>query len=196
MKTDEIIQPSVPGTCPICGVKIPEKGLKQCQICGWVYDNERQNDEPGRFPNCLSQKQYREMFSSFGKAHPGCCYHDDPDLLYEFKLSYMRKNGIPHPMDGYRYEKPCPVCGEYVIHFDYDICPICGWELDPVQMDDPDFWGGANNLSLNDFKNLFLELRKENRSYRWEDDPSIREKREKEIFAKYSQSEDDVSNNG
>ena len=46
----------------------------------------------------------------------------------------------------------CPVCdnsnaGE---HSEYDICPKCGWENDPLQRDEPDYWGGANQLSLNE----------------------------------------------
>lgn len=44
----------------------------------------------------------------------------------------------------------CPVCGKY--EFDeygsYDVCDVCGWEDDPVQMDDPEYEGGANELSL------------------------------------------------
>ena len=54
----------------------------------------------------------------------------------------------------YYFEKKyrCPVCGKHL--FDeiggYEICPVCGWEDDPVQRRDPDFKGGANRLSLNE----------------------------------------------
>ena len=30
----------------------------------------------------------------------------------------------------------------------YDICPVCFWEDDPVQEDDPQFAGGAYDLCL------------------------------------------------
>jgi hypothetical protein len=45
----------------------------------------------------------------------------------------------------------CPCCkkGEIEGLGDYDICPVCGWEDDPVQRKDPDFEGGANDISLN-----------------------------------------------
>ena len=48
----------------------------------------------------------------------------------------------------------CPVCSDYIFEMDndFDICPICDWENDGVQLDDPDYCGGANDLSLNDFK--------------------------------------------
>jgi len=31
----------------------------------------------------------------------------------------------------------------------YFICPVCYWENDTVQEDDPDYGGGANEESLN-----------------------------------------------
>jgi len=48
----------------------------------------------------------------------------------------------------------CPVCGQYEFEErdDYDSCDICCWQNDGLQMSNPDFWGGANDLSLNDFR--------------------------------------------
>ena len=45
----------------------------------------------------------------------------------------------------------CPICNgyEFAQDDDYDICNVCGWENDGLQLDDPDDWGGANDLSLN-----------------------------------------------
>jgi hypothetical protein len=50
--------------------------------------------------------------------------------------------------------KKCPVCDIETLasDIDYSICPICMWEDDPIQTSDPDLWGGANSLSLNDYK--------------------------------------------
>ena len=36
-------------------------------------------------------------------------------------------------------EKPCGSC---------NICPICFWEDDPIQLEDTDYEGGANKVSL------------------------------------------------
>ena len=47
----------------------------------------------------------------------------------------------------------CQCCGEKVFRRKpekYEICPVCGWEKDPVQEADPDFAGGANKMSLNE----------------------------------------------
>lgn len=37
----------------------------------------------------------------------------------------------------------------------HDICPVCYWENDPIQNDDPDLQGGANKISLNAGKENF-----------------------------------------
>ena len=49
---------------------------------------------------------------------------------------------------------PCPCCGFVTLEEappgSYFICPVCFWEDDPVQFDDPDYRGGANVVSLNE----------------------------------------------
>jgi len=51
----------------------------------------------------------------------------------------------------------CPVCGEYEFESldSYDICPVCGWEDDAYQADNPDEEMCANELSLNQYKAKF-----------------------------------------
>lgn len=46
----------------------------------------------------------------------------------------------------------CPVCKKHYFSKtnSYEICPICGWEDNRVQSDDPDYKGGPNSLSLNE----------------------------------------------
>lgn len=58
-------------------------------------------------------------------------------------------------MDTNQYNKyKCPCCGYYT--FDrqpdntYEICDVCRWEDDGLQLDDPDMAGGANIVSLNE----------------------------------------------
>ncbi|MEZ5427781.1 MAG: CPCC family cysteine-rich protein [Pyrinomonadaceae bacterium] len=69
-------------------------------------------------------------------------------------------------------EYPCPSCGFLI--FDeppgsYDICSICGWEDDHVQLKYPFMTGGANGGSLFDYqqdiiKEIPIEV-KENSGY-------------------------------
>ena len=43
---------------------------------------------------------------------------------------------------------------------EYDICDICLWENDPIQLDEPDLEGGANQMSLNEARQAYHEGRK------------------------------------
>ncbi|WP_145489884.1 CPCC family cysteine-rich protein [Yersinia rohdei] len=54
----------------------------------------------------------------------------------------------------------CPCCGSPVIDElgCYEICPVCGWEDDPVQSSDPEYEGGANKMSLNSAKRAYRSL--------------------------------------
>lgn len=45
----------------------------------------------------------------------------------------------------------CPCCGYYTFNEkpSGDICKVCFWEDDLIQLDNPSYEGGANNVSLN-----------------------------------------------
>ena len=62
--------------------------------------------------------------------------------------------------DATRY--PCPCCGYLTLDEEppgtFDICPVCGWEDDNVQFDDPSFQGGANRVSLMQARRNFLTI--------------------------------------
>lgn len=51
----------------------------------------------------------------------------------------------------------CPVCGKSKLEL-FDVCGECGWEYDPYQYDDADMDGGANDLSLNNYKKWWAKL--------------------------------------
>lgn len=46
-------------------------------------------------------------------------------------------------------EIKCPCCGKSTVS-EYDICDICNWENDPIQRDNPELKGGANEMSLHE----------------------------------------------
>ncbi len=58
--------------------------------------------------------------------------------------------------------KPCPCCGYLTFGDDspgtYDICPVCFWEDDPVQHDDPTLAGGANTVSLDEARRNYASF--------------------------------------
>lgn len=53
----------------------------------------------------------------------------------------------------------CPCCAyltfESIPDGSFEMCPVCWWEDDPVQLDDPDYEGGANRVSLNQARRNF-----------------------------------------
>jgi len=75
----------------------------------------------------------------------------------------------------------CPVCENDTFDdddFEYNICPECFWEYDIIQTEDPDFAGGANRHSLNDYRKIYLEQKK------LDPDFSCRNEKDKELMIK------------
>ena len=59
----------------------------------------------------------------------------------------------------------CPICGEHEFSevFSYEICPVCGWEDDGIF----DGVGSANNMTLEEYKEMFMKKREADPSYRY-----------------------------
>lgn len=53
----------------------------------------------------------------------------------------------------------CPCCGYYTLETQPDntfqLCPVCYWEDDGIQLHDLDYTGGANRVSLNQARENF-----------------------------------------
>ncbi len=54
-------------------------------------------------------------------------------------------------------QNKCKVCGLGNIEHDFAICEYCGWEADDLQNDNQDYAGGANHMSLNEYKKFWKE---------------------------------------
>ena len=50
--------------------------------------------------------------------------------------------------------KICPSCEKHQFEYPdfFEICPVCYWQDDLIQREDPNYRGGANKLSLNEFR--------------------------------------------
>jgi Cysteine-rich CPCC len=58
-------------------------------------------------------------------------------------------------------KRPCDCCGYLTLELDpgdYEICPVCFWEDDPVQANDHDYKPGANKVSLNEARANYRAL--------------------------------------
>ena len=92
-------------------------------------------------------RQYPELmerihFMRFSEAHPS-----GDGIVFLKKLF-----GIPQDET-----RICPCCRHYAFEEKnaYEICPVCGWEDDPIQRKDPDYAGGANKMSLREARRAF-----------------------------------------
>ena len=56
----------------------------------------------------------------------------------------------------------CPCCGYKTFSErpdgTFEICPVCYWEDDPIQLADPDYEGGSNGVSLRQGQKNFQEF--------------------------------------
>jgi hypothetical protein len=69
-----------------------------------------------------------------------------------------RKSRVDYNEKGY----PCPCCGfltrSELDYGTFEICPICRWEDDDVQFNNPNFRGGANRESLNEARENYKRI--------------------------------------
>lgn len=59
----------------------------------------------------------------------------------------------------------CPVCGNDTFEdedYEYCICEKCFWEYDSIQVANPNYSGGANCHSLNEYKAIYQKLKSDN----------------------------------
>ncbi|GAB2677769.1 hypothetical protein GCM10027036_34350 [Flavihumibacter cheonanensis] len=57
---------------------------------------------------------------------------------------------------------PCPCCGyktfDHLPNGSYNICQVCYWEDDPIQLEDPNYEGGSNRVSLKQAQRNFINI--------------------------------------
>lgn len=157
---DKNVKQIKPMLCPVCqkfyftkldGFDVEQLGLApntmQCSRCGWHYDLEQTKDpDLKNGANEMSLNEYKEWYKKKIKENPKWEYYQD----------FI---GDPEP-------HLCPVCGEYEFEDQlcYDICPICGWEDNGLEVDPYDKNGGPSKQFV-EHKKWFEEQRKLNPKY-------------------------------
>ena len=109
--------------------------------------------------------------SSFGSVEnminsAKAIFDKEEQNIFQYQLQAVGHNSKPQIGDTLMLRKEkyaCPCCGyktfEHEPNGSFDICPVCFWEDDPVQLDDPDYEGGANPMSLRQAQQNFIEFR-------------------------------------
>ena len=54
----------------------------------------------------------------------------------------------------------CPCCDYFSLHTrgEYDICKVCFWEDDGIDVDEPDEYSGPNHMTLREGRQNFLQV--------------------------------------
>lgn len=155
-------------TCKLCRARYSYKP-NNCMVCGWIFDKQ-QNETP-----TLNQGKNIINFNTYK-----CVFYLNEDIILGMEQEYLQGvikilyNKNPTYYDNYDVKeidkliasksKPieyppykCKLCGMGDIEEIHDICSYCGWEDDSLQNDEPDYFGGANKMSLNQYKEFWKE---------------------------------------
>lgn len=102
--------------------------------------------------NEMSLNEYRDWYAKK--------IAEDPEYVY---FNEQTDKYVPTP-------HKCPVCAKYKFSdkASFEVCSFSGWEDDIVQLSNPDFAGGANKLSLRQYRKEYKKIIKEDPSYRWD----------------------------
>lgn len=69
----------------------------------------------------------------------------------------------------HKIKYPCPCCGHKTFDEEplgtFDICPVCYWEDDNIQFANPQYKGGANEMSLEEARRNYKEFGAIDRKY-------------------------------
>lgn len=73
------------------------------------------------------------------------------------ELDEMEKSGEWKKVEPIGDELQCPCCDYFTLgeRAGYEICPICFWEDDGIDLDDIDEHSGSNHISLREGRNNF-----------------------------------------
>lgn len=124
-------------------------------------------DKQKKFPNEITTYTH----SSFGSvdnmlASEKKILEREKQNIFQYQLQPLEHNSKPVvgdtllPLTIQKFA--CPCCGYKT--FDskpdgsYNICPVCFWEDDPIQLNNPDYEGGANPMSLRQAQKNFLDF--------------------------------------
>ena len=61
-------------------------------------------------------------------------------------------------LDSSSSKTACPCCGHLTISLLWPTCAVCYWESDPIQDENPEYRGGANDLSLNEARENYARF--------------------------------------
>ena len=97
----------------------------------------------------MKQKYLQGVVKVLYNKNPN--YYDNYDIKDIDKLITLKHKRVKYP------PYKCKLCGMGNIPDIHSICAYCGWEDDGLQNDKPDYFGGANKMSFNQYKEFWKE---------------------------------------
>ena len=157
--------------CAVCGTKYACETSK-CIMCGWKHDVRQELDHDLQEGlNKISFNKYKRVYFVERKS----IFSDDDLMKMDETISKLYfQNSIKYNIitdeeleniiksQDAELEEPsykCKVCGLGDIEHDFAICEYCGWESDNIQNDDHEYIGGANEMSLNQYKKFWADCK-------------------------------------
>jgi hypothetical protein len=133
-------------------VALPSERRDQTDLASLAREPVRRT----KFVQILREVTRCDLRDAKGVLHhvttrPGKCHRCDADLPLEQLVDCRSCGALNIQLDGEAIVLPCPACGFLVVagsYGTYEICAVCGWEDDGVQLANPTSGGGANRESL------------------------------------------------
>jgi hypothetical protein len=145
-------EPTPPLSCPRCAARLDEWQGKDGECALWVWREghvdpvDQRVDPEWRSSGLAAPLRARfEIYTTCSQGHHVEAFGEAPDGIWT--RTTLITAPVP-PRRGASGRWSCPCCGCFTLDEEppgtFQICPVCWWEDDRVQFDDPDFAGGAN----------------------------------------------------
>jgi hypothetical protein len=116
------------------------------------------SDKLEKMVNLMRKKWVLEFQLQHSTDVPWTSYQK---TFQESKITLISTTGV-YVKGGGSMKYTCPCCGYKTLDEEptdtYQICKICFWEDDGVQYRDPDYEGGANDVSLRQAQRNFIKF--------------------------------------
>lgn len=166
-------------------LNMPVRDLLNQMLRWFIYLEKKCPVDMGILDSNFEKLLDEEYFALYKKTYPKAEYESIWEAYDAVVELWKKISGIVAKQCGYCYDEIterkmisfiqnlrdgsnkmiCPVCGNNTFDeddFEYMICPECYWEYDVLQVQEPDYAGGANCHSLNEYRKIYWNLKKEN----------------------------------
>ncbi len=141
-------------------------GIKTFVINDWNKDKEKEKKNKEEKELKKEERKQKKL----EKAEQRKLKREEKKKLKEDnkKIKAEQKKLLKEEKAKTKAKKKCKCCGKRVLDKDnlYEVCPVCGWESDKLQEDNPKMAGGANELSLKEYRKKYKKENSNKKSFK------------------------------